>query len=116
MEPRQVERDAVHRLDLEIDQAAVALAFLHEQRLADLVGIVDIGQIGVCQGDRATRGDLIVPENLDAITLQMTRLGKELHHHTRIVRVILPSGQTRCTGHPSSRATARKQRPRWPAR
>ena len=89
----EVEPQRVGRLHLDVDQAAAALALLLEERRADERGISHVREVGLRRGERASRGDGGIAEDLLAVAPQVALLRKSLQHHPDVAGVVLPVGE-----------------------
>jgi hypothetical protein len=86
----RIQRKVTARLELRIDQAALAVAFLFEQRGTDQARIPDVGQVRMGAGDLAARCDLGPLQQLLAVAAQAALFGKALQQHAEGIRRVLP--------------------------
>ena len=89
-EELRVEHEAVAGFELDVDQAALALALLQEQGGARDVRKLHAGEVRVAKSDRAAFGNGVVTEYLDAIAPQVARFPEALDHDAESFGAVLP--------------------------
>ena len=90
IESAEVDGQVRHRLDFDVEQSALAFAYLLEKRRADQKRIGHVREIRMRSGERAGRRDLSVSQDLLAVAAQMPLLVEALQHDAHRAGFVLP--------------------------